>query len=53
MEDSKILELGKQKSFPKNGELYQRIRDLVHEYDGEVSTAEAINGKEKEVKRAG
>lgn len=37
-----VKELGKEKRFPKNGELCDRIYKLLSEYDGELSTAEAV-----------
>lgn len=42
MEDEEIIRLSQQRSFQKNNELYKRMIDLVHEYDGEVSPVEVL-----------
>lgn len=38
----KIVKLPVEKKFQSNGELSKRILDLIHEYDSEISLAEAI-----------
>jgi hypothetical protein len=34
---SNIVNLGKEIKYTKEQELYRRIHDLIHEYDGELS----------------
>lgn len=38
----KIVKLPVDKKFQANGELSNRMIELIHEYDGEISLAEAI-----------
>ncbi|MEQ4714707.1 hypothetical protein ABN057_20645 [Providencia alcalifaciens] len=38
----KIVKLPVDKKFQANGELSKRMLELIHEYDGEISLAEAI-----------
>ncbi|MFW0927222.1 hypothetical protein [Providencia sp. VP23HZSY-1] len=37
-----ITKLPFDKKFQANGELSKRILELIHEYDGEISLAEAV-----------
>ena len=39
---SNVTELNKQKVFTKEQELYSRLQDLIHEYDGEISLVAVI-----------
>lgn len=39
---SNITDLGKQKSFPVCGELFERLDQVITEYDGEIGLAEAV-----------
>lgn len=40
--DNTVVDLGKDKTFPVNGEMTVRINDILDEYAGRMSTAEAI-----------
>lgn len=37
-----VADLGKEKTFPITQELFNRLNEVVHEYDGEVSLCEAL-----------
>lgn len=37
-----VVELGKEKKFPITQELFDRLSDVVHEYDGDISLCEAL-----------
>lgn len=37
-----VVDLGKEKKFPITQELFNKLSDVVHEYDGEISLCEAI-----------
>ncbi len=39
---SNVTSLGKEKSFPVAGELFERIDNVILEYEGEIGLAEAI-----------
>ncbi|MDU1652650.1 MAG: hypothetical protein E6850_09140 [Leclercia adecarboxylata] len=39
---SNVTSLGKEKSFPAAGELFERIDNIILEYEGEIGLAEAI-----------
>lgn len=39
---SNIADPGKEKSFPVCGELFERLDQIITEYDGEIGLAEAI-----------
>ncbi|HGY4644327.1 hypothetical protein [Providencia stuartii] len=38
----RVVKLPVDKKFRSNGELSKRMLELIHEYDGEISLAEAI-----------
>nr|WP_282554854.1 hypothetical protein [Providencia stuartii] len=38
----RVVKLPVDKKFQSNGELSKRLLELIHEYDGEISLAEAI-----------
>lgn len=42
MSEKKIFNLNKEKRYPKEGELHDRMLALIYEYDGEMATATAI-----------
>ncbi|MDM3071450.1 hypothetical protein [Citrobacter sp. Cf224] len=37
-----VVDLGKEKKFPITQELFDRLSDVVHEYDGDISLCEAL-----------
>ncbi|EPQ3347116.1 hypothetical protein P7U51_004451 [Citrobacter freundii] len=37
-----IVDLGKEKKFPITQELFNKLSDVVHEYDGDISLCEAL-----------
>ncbi|HEY2455215.1 MAG TPA: hypothetical protein VGI71_21860 [Scandinavium sp.] len=37
-----IVPIGRDKSFPVCGELFERLENIIHEDDGEIGLAEAI-----------
>ncbi|EBP0973199.1 hypothetical protein LB58_21315 [Salmonella enterica] len=37
-----VVDLGKEKKFPITQELFNKLSDVVHEYDGEISLCEAL-----------
>ncbi|ELC6654321.1 hypothetical protein ACK1L6_004191 [Salmonella enterica] len=37
-----VVDLGKEKKFPITQELFDRLSDVVHEYDGVISLCEAL-----------
>ncbi|EJD0955382.1 hypothetical protein M8366_002285 [Salmonella enterica] len=37
-----VVDLGKEKKFPITQELFDRLIDVVHEYDGDISLCEAL-----------
>ncbi|EAO5937160.1 hypothetical protein CGN74_11035 [Salmonella enterica] len=37
-----VINLGKEKKFPITQELFDRISDVVHEYDGYISLCDAL-----------
>lgn len=37
-----VVELGKEKKFPITQELFDRLKEVVHEYDGDISLCEAL-----------
>lgn len=37
-----IVDMGKEKKFPVTQELFDRLNDVVHEYDGDISLCEAL-----------
>jgi len=39
---SKTIDFPVQKKFSKEQELYSRLQDLIHEYDGEISLVAVI-----------
>lgn len=39
---SNVTSLGKEKNFPVAGELFERIDNVILEYEGEIGLAEAI-----------
>ncbi|EPM3640550.1 hypothetical protein ACTLMW_004434 [Enterobacter roggenkampii] len=39
---SAVIELGKEKKFPITQELFDRLKDVVHEYDGDIGLCEAL-----------
>lgn len=39
---SNVTSLGKEKIFPVAGELFERIDNIILEYEGEIGLAEAI-----------
>lgn len=41
-----VLQMNKEKQFKKEQELYSRIVDLIHEYDGEISLVAALGALE-------
>jgi len=41
-EMTNVVELGKEKMFPVEQELYSRIMDLIFEYGGELSTVSVL-----------
>ncbi len=38
----RVINLGKEKKFPITQELYERLENVIHDYDGEISLCEAI-----------
>jgi len=39
---STVIEIGKEKRFPVNEEIINRLSAVIHEYDGEIGLCEAI-----------
>lgn len=39
---NKVISLNKEKKFPLNAELHERIMGVIGEYDGQMSTAECL-----------
>ncbi|ELK1699301.1 hypothetical protein SD492_003235 [Salmonella enterica] len=37
-----VINLGKEKKFPITQELFDRLKEVVHEYDGEIGLCEAL-----------
>lgn len=37
-----VIDLGKEKRFPITQELFDRLKEVVHEYDGDISLCEAL-----------
>ncbi|RNW28978.1 hypothetical protein [Citrobacter werkmanii] len=37
-----VVDLGKEKKYPITQELFDRLSDVVHEYDGDISLCEAL-----------
>lgn len=37
-----VVDLGKEKKFPITQELFDRLKEVVHEYDGDISLCEAL-----------
>lgn len=43
---SAVIELGKEKKFPTAQELFDRLKEVVHEYDGDIGLCEALGALE-------
>ncbi|EAB3278383.1 hypothetical protein [Citrobacter werkmanii] len=41
-----VVDLGKEKKFPITQELFDRLSDVVHEYDGDIGLCEALGALE-------
>lgn len=39
---TKVIDLGKEKKFPITQELFDRLKEVVHEYDDDISLCEAL-----------
>ena len=42
MSDENVVNLGVGKKFPVEQELFEKILDCIHEYDGDVSLVEVV-----------
>lgn len=39
---NKVTSIGTEKKFPLSGELIERLGEIIHEYDGELSLCEVL-----------
>lgn len=37
-----VIDIGREKKFPVNGEIIERLSAVIHEYDEEISLCEVI-----------